>query len=229
MKISKLDLQDLSKNISSTQISEETAISTQETGFIPFGRNDELENPEYTKSQLEATVNEAYQKGLNEGKQIGIQETNQNVLSVEQSSEQKIQRILTSLTAALNEFEQHKVNLKQDMGKLTHHIIKKILKEKIDENFENMILESFEKILPIISQEPKISIIMETTTMAQTQNKIEKIIASNNFTGEIDFIPNPNLSKEDCRVEWNKNGINFDLNEKIKEIDEIIIEYIKSI
>lgn len=227
MKIFKLNLTNLDEKSSTDLIVENVGIAEED--FKPFGYKEDEEKPEYTASELKAQIQEAYQKGLTEGKNLGVQETTQAVLSVEQSAEQGVQSILTQLTTALSEIESQKAAFKQDMSKLTHHVIKKILDEKIKEDFDELILKAFEQILPIISKEPKIEIIMETNLLEKVQPKIHKVITDNKFKGEIEFIPDPSCPPETCRVEWSSSGINFDLKEKIKEIDEIINEYIKSI
>lgn len=227
MKISKLNLTDFSESNVSKQAEPVQDISDKE--FVPFGKEEEEEEqPEYTKTQLDQKVEEAYRKGLEEGKSAGVQETQQTVLTVEQNVEQSVQKVLEALTTALSQFEEEKKSYQNDLGKIAHHTIKKILDKKIEENFEDIIISSFEKMFPAIIKEPNISIKMNPASLEKVKSKMEKIISKNKFKGDIEFVADESLSGDVCQVEWERSGINFDLKEKIKEIDEIINEYIKS-
>jgi len=226
MKVTKLELAKISERNKPTP---SAPIVKKEDSFIPFGYEANVIIPEYTTEQLEAIKTEAYGKGVSDGKNQGVTETKQQVLSVEENAENTINNALSALNQSIIDLREEKTRFKQEITKVAAYSIKKILGEKLKEDFSSLLEQSFSEIYPLLDKEPKLQFYVPERIRDNIEGKIKKIMQTNNYEGDIEVIADQTLTENSCKVEWDKNGIIFDYKEKIDEIDNIINEFIKTI
>ena len=225
MEIKKLDLQDISgSNVGSSAPS----VKKNDKDFTYFG-NVYDEPLEYTKSHLQEVKKENYQRGLDEGYKKGSEEVMAKSLEIENAAKEVISQISSNLTEAINKLEQDKREFTIAMAKIVKSAVEKAGMKVIDDDRADVILKMLEKAAHEFKEVPKLSIRVNEEIFENINKKVSATFQSSGYKGTVEVQQDNTVEPRACRIEWDRTGINVNAEEKIKEIDSILNEYIKSL
>lgn len=208
---------------------EETNLPPAPKNFSYFGRKNDSEEPEFTKTDLSAKTVESQKKGFEEGYGKGKQEVMQTALALEQNTKAAVENIVANLSAFLAAYEEEKKNFMRSMTKVTIAAIQKIASKVIKENTEEVIMQALEKSASIIAKQPEIILKAKKEVLEKIQTKVDELLKAQDFKGKITYIPEENLPDGNCVMQWGESGVNINAPEVIKQIEESLSEYLKSI
>ena len=224
MKITKLNLGTFA-NITTPQVD----VTPAPKNFKYFAQKPSVEEPEFTKTDIASKTTEGFNKGLEQGYSKGKEETIQNALLIEQSTKAAVESVVGSLTKFLAQFEEEKKKYMRDMAKVTIIAIQKIAQKTIKENSEEIILQALEKAAPVFTSQPEIIFKAKKIILEKIRDKVDNLLKTNEFKGKITYVGDETVSDGNCVLEWGESGISINSNEALKQIEEIISEYLKSI
>lgn len=190
----------------------ETTFSTGKEGYDP-------ERESYER-KVEIVRKQAHDNGFKEGHAQALQEI-----------EAKTQETLTLVHTALGQLFETRLEVERGLEvqsvQLAHLTAKKLVtslvKKYPTEEIENLINEC----LMSGYKEPKIVIRSSEELLQSLTAKIEEMVQTTGFQGELAIIPDANLSSLDCTVEWPNGGANRNLAILEKQIQDKIEAYIQ--
>lgn len=188
----------------------------------------EIEEKEFTKKDLDKAQEDAHQAGFNEGFKKAEAEISAKTLQVEQQNTQAISGLSETLSSIETSLSQEKNKFKQDVLNLAKDAFIAVCNNIFDEKAADIFLNAIDEAYPIFERKGKIIIKAQQNIIEKLQPKLEKSISEKENKPEITFeADDANINI--CRLEWGNSGINIDLNEKLKQIENIFNEYLKSL
>lgn len=188
----------------------------------------EVEEKEFTKRDIEKNQKDAHQAGYNEGYKKAESEVTAKTLQVEQQNTQAIAGLSETLSSIETNLEQERTQFKQDVLTLARDAFNAVCGSIFDEKAADIFVNAIDEAYPIFERKGKIIIKAQANIIEKLQPKLEQSLAEKENKPEIIFEAdeaNANI----CRLEWGNSGINIDLNEKLKQIENIFNEYLKSV
>ncbi len=224
MKIEKLNL----GNFAAAK-TENAVLPPAPRNFKYFAQRPDHEEPEFTKSDISTKSKEGYDKGLDDGYNKGKQEVTQGALLIEQQTKAAVENITNGLKTFLAQFEEEKKKYMRDMAKVTIIAIQKIANKTIKENSEEIILQALEKAVPVFVAQPEIIFKAKKIILEKITDKVDNLLKAGDFKGKITYSNDETIADGNCILEWGESGISINGSESLKQIEEIISEYLKSI
>jgi flagellar biosynthesis/type III secretory pathway protein FliH len=197
--------------------------------FSYFGKQNDAEEPEFTKSELSNKSVEAQKKGFEEGFNKGKEEVIQTALAIEQNTKLAVEQIAAQLTKFLAQYDEEKKNFMRNMVKVAMMAIQKISTKVIKENTEEVLLQAFEKASHVFAKQPEIRIKTKKIILEKIQDKVDNILKGQDFKGSVTYVPDESVVDGNCVIEWGTSGVSINSDESMKQIDETLSEYLKSI
>jgi len=225
MKISKLNLGKLAAGRPEAAPQQHPAPKN----FKFFAQSANIEEPEFTKADLTSKSREGYSKGVEEGYSKGKDEIMQNVLVVEQNTRAAVDGMVNNLKDFLDRFEEDKKKYMRDMAKVTIIAIQKIANRTIKENSEDIIIQALEKASHVFVAQPEVIFKAKKIVLEKIRDKVDNILKDKEFKGKVIYTADETIADGNCVLEWGESGISINGNEALKQIEEIISEYLKSI
>ncbi len=223
MKITKFDL----GNFNAAKPSEPLPVAPK--NFSYFGKKEEKEQPEFTKTELDSKLTSEYKKAYEEGYNKGKEEVTQNALLLEQTTKGAVEKITIQIAEFLKSYEEEKKNYQRNMVKVTIAAIKKLTEKALKENSEQVLLEALERSANVFSGQPEIIFRAKKNILDKIKDKVDNILKEHDFKGTITYVPDETIDEGNCLLEWGKSGLSINSNEAMQEIENILSEYIKSI
>ncbi len=196
--------------------------------FSFFGKKPE-EEAEFTKTQLESKQHQAKQEGFNEGKQQGFSEATSNAVAIEQSTRATIENIAAQLTGFLAEYEEQKKNFMRDMVRVTLVAIKMLSEKLIKENTEEVLMQALERSSHIFTKQPQITLRAKKIILEKITDRVDNIIKGKDIKGSVTYVADDSVAEGSCVLEWAESGISINSAETMKQVEETLSEYLKSI
>ena len=188
----------------------------------------EVEDKEFTKTELDKAREQAHQAGLNEGYKKAEAEITEKTLVVEQQNSQAISGVAETLGNIDIKIEEEKRQFKQDIITLARDALNAVCGNVFEEKASEVFASAIDEAYPIYERKGKIVIKASANIIEQLQEKLTKQFAEKELKAEVSFeAEDGNINM--CRLEWENSGINIDLNEKLKQVENIFDEYLKSL
>jgi flagellar biosynthesis/type III secretory pathway protein FliH len=197
--------------------------------FKFFAQSAPVEEVEFTKTDLNKKNTEGYTKGLDEGYSKGKDEVTKTALALEQTTKATVDVVANNLKKFLDEFDEQKKKYMRDMAKVTIIAIQKIAEKTIKENSEEIILQALEKASLVFTTQPEIIFKAKKIILEKIRDKVDNILSNSEFKGKITYVNDETIADGNCVLEWGESGISINAGETLKQIEEIISEYLKSI
>jgi len=223
MKIEKLNLGNFAAGRA------ETALPATPKNFSYFGKKAEVEEAEFTRTDLDSRLQETSKKAQEEGYTKGKEEVMHTVLAVENTTKAAAETLVASLTKFFTDYEEQKNVFMRSMVSVTIAAIKKISEKTIKENSEDVIYQALEKSAAIIAKQPEVIIKAKKISLEKLQARIETLIAGQDFKGTLSFVADESCIDGNCVIQWGESGININAEEIVKQVEEVLSEYLKSI
>jgi len=197
--------------------------------FSYFGKKEAREEPEFTKADLASKSKENHQQGYDEGYKKGKEETVQAVLLIEQETKMVAENIVNQLAGFLQSYEEQKKEYLRNMTKMTMIAIKRISEKVIKENTEEVLLQALEKSAAAFTRQAEITMKAKKNTLEKIQDKVDNILKAKDFRGVVRYVPDEAVAIGSCVIEWGESGVSINSSEVLKQIEENISEFLKSI
>lgn len=142
----------------------------------------------------------------------------------EQSIEQATANALTKIAAAMENLYAERESTRTEMNKnaveVALALIQKFLPEMIQRNglaeIENLVGNT----LADLVNEPRLVIRLSDHMIEVLRGRIDELAARSGFQGDIVLLPDPELSPEDCHIEWADGGIERNTERLWQEIEQ---------
>ena len=223
MKIEKLDLGKFGINKAV-----ESALPHAPKNFSFFGKSED-QQIEFTRAELTAKTNESQKKGFDDGYLKGKDEVMQGALAVEQSTKAAIDGLAANMAKFLASYEEEKKNFMRNMTKVTISAIQKIAHKAIKENAEEVIFQALEKSSAIFTKQPEVVLKAKKDVIEKIRARLDESLKTHDFKGKISYHPDESCADGNCIIEWGESGVNINADEMVKQIEETLSEYLKSI
>ena len=105
---------------------------------------------------------------------------------------------------------------------LAHDITKKLTADTSDEETLSKITQLIQRILPTISDEPKISILVHPSMEPIITEHLDAIMSSSPFWGEINLQADSNMTVSDVTIQWQNGSFVYSQTEIKQRIDQLI-------
>lgn len=208
---------------------EEVVLPSAPKNFSFFGKKGIQEEPEFTKTDLTLKTAESQKKGFEEGFSKGKEETLQTAVILEQTTKATIEAMAAQLAKFMTDYEEEKKNYMRNMVKLTMMAIQKIAEKTIKENTEQVIMQALEKSAAVFTKQPEIILKTKKSALDKIQPRMDDLLKAQDFKGKITYLADETLIDGNCLLQWGESGVNINSVEVIKQIDESLAEYLKSI
>jgi flagellar biosynthesis/type III secretory pathway protein FliH len=225
MKITKLNL----GNLVNTQNEQQQILPPAPKNFSYFAKKAVVEEPEFTKTDLNSRVQTSHNEGVEKGYSKGKEEIIQTALALEQNTKIAVDGLVSNLGKFLSEYEGFKKQYMRDMAHVTILAVQKIAAKTIKENSEEIILQALEKSSQVFLKQPEIIFKAKKIILEKIQGKVDNILKAQEFKGKTIFVADETIADGNCVLEWGESGISINGEESMKKIEEIISEYLKSI
>jgi flagellar assembly protein FliH len=162
---------------------------------------------------------------LAEGHAAGMAEAEDGIARTASETLQVIATEIAGLAAAQNAgIEQ----AHRDALTLAAAIVRKTVPAKIQGTAAVAIEDFVRDCLPQIMEEPRIVVRISDSLLDQIKQDLEQIAARSGFAGQMIVMADPDLSVQDCRIEWADGGAERDSARIWQEIDESIERFLDS-
>lgn len=178
----------------------------------------ESSNKQYNHDEIKSLINNAFEDGYNKAKQEVDRE--------ELHYKEILTHAINNITAKIEEIKPliSDINTKasQELLKFSFILVKKILGDFLDEHYQDILKLKIENCLKLITREPKLKIFISPEVEKFITEKIDEIRRATLFLGEIIILPDPNLHKLSCIVEWDDGFAKIDYNKLLAKIEEVV-------
>ncbi len=184
---------------------------------------EEMTPPPPTFSEEEMAA--CRETALAEGRAAGQAETEAGISRVASEALEVIGSHIGNL-AELQKTSNEKTH--RDALKLAAAIVRKTVPAIAYETAGPAIEDFIRGSLPQIMEEPRIVVRISEPLLEQIKEDMEKIAAQSGFPGQMIVISDPDLSIQDCRIEWADGGAERDSTRIWQEIDQSIERFLES-
>ncbi|OUR75767.1 hypothetical protein A9Q83_16705 [Alphaproteobacteria bacterium 46_93_T64] len=175
----------------------------------------------YTDEDKERMCTEAFQSGHAEGRQEAL-------IGVEASSSEVLNTIGGQLQQMAQTHRNQLENIRCEAASLALAIAKKLAPALISRQPEAEILNMVEECLVDLHDEPRIVLRASETVCDDLSEKIDKLATANGFQGNVILLPDDTKTNGDCRIEWADGGVEREISDTTKKVEEIINRFIRS-
>lgn len=202
----------IEENIVSEVVEEKTEEIVEEWQEEPFVQLEPEEK--YTKEELNIQVLQADKLGYERGYATAKSELEAEANVLMQDISQKLSVLLAKddvIKITEDEaFEVIKKGLQTLVPTLLEEHAKELVSRFLQDNFNNF------------KHNEKLSFYIHPDIISYTQDIIVKLANSNDFEGKISIHKDNKLPKSSCRVEWNDGGVEYNPNEQLSQVEEIL-------
>lgn len=176
---------------------------------------------EKLKEEGELKANDAYTKGLEDGRAQALTEI-----------EAQTQEVLAQLTASSKELlEQRNAlesSLKQEMVHLAYGIASKLSAALIRTKPTAEVQALIEDCLATASKEPRLVVRVAEAVSDEIAKRLDDMKNATSFAGDIVLIGEPQMNPMDCRIEWPDGGSERNQNDVQHQIEDAVQRFVIS-
>lgn len=177
--------------------------------------------PTFSEEEMAACRDAAFTEGHAAGQaetEMGISRIASDALQVIGS---EIGKLAALQTASAEETHRDALSLAVAIVRKT---VPAIALETAAAAIESFVRES----LVLIMEEPRIVVRISDSLLEQIKEDLEQIAVRSGYPGQMIVISDPELSTQDCRIEWADGGAERDSGRIWREIDESIERFLES-
>ena len=175
----------------------------------------EPEEPSYSQEELDEKVDAARNEGYEQGFRNSQQGIDSEVTSLLMDILQKLQALLDSRDAIQKELENQSIEV---MRTIVKKLVPTLQAEQAADLVSKFIADNFNN----FKNEAKLSFYIHPDIISYAQEKIASLAKSYDFEGKIALHKDSLLAKSDCRIEWEKGGIELNGKQQIEKVDEFL-------
>jgi flagellar biosynthesis/type III secretory pathway protein FliH len=200
----------------------------KKSGFTEFGAP--VEEPTiYTQSQFDKAKQDIYQQAYKEGFEKASKDAEQTVIKQQENTNMTASQVLNALQSSLSELEEYKRSYRIKMAELLRHSVERFCHAKFDDQVSEIFLKTIESCSLPLDERLSFKVKLNPEIEPDLSPKLKKHFETLGDAIVTEILPDNAVAKTECIIEWGNTGINIDLKEKMKEIDNILAEFIKSI
>jgi len=171
--------------------------------------------PTFSEAELEATRQEAFEKGKEEG-----------IREASEATESHIRDTTRAIGIQLSEQYRHQqaanADILDDAINAAVAIVRKCFPHMESEHQIIEIEHMVKEILAQIIEEPRVVITVHPEISTPLGERMEMIKSDTHFDGRVVIREDASISPGDCRVEWSNGGADRNSKELWRQIDEIV-------
>ncbi len=175
----------------------------------------------YSEEHKVAFCDEARQAGFAEGQAQAME-----------GIEASLTQILDSMNAQLQQLTQihdsQLGNLKCEAASMAFAIAGKLAPALIARQPEAEVLKMVEECLADLHDEPRIVVRASEPVCSALSEKIDRLTQSTGFQGNVILLPDDTKTDGDCRIEWADGGVDRELEDTHKKVNDIVDRFIRS-
>lgn len=161
----------------------------------------------------------AFDAGFDAGKEEGVRET---LDGIEKQTAESLAKMAEGLNGLFNKQKEANSAAARDAIAAALAVARKILPGLSEGNALGEVERVVESVLKKITGEPKVAAKVNNHICEQLAKRIGVMRQNSNFHGELTLQADPELSKDDCKIEWSGGGAERDMKSLWREIDAII-------
>lgn len=169
----------------------------------------------YTQEELDSRVKIARDEGYEEGFKASQSSLEVNRIELLANVDANLLNIFEKIDAKVFEME-------KDCAELLKAVLRKIvpgvLEEKAKEIVESFIKDNFVN----IKKEAKLSFYANPEVIPYVQEVVAGLARASDFEGKISMHKDAGLGISDCRIEWEKGGVERNAEEILNKVDDVL-------
>lgn len=196
-----------------------------ETSIAP-AEDEPPPEPVFTLSEVKASEQEAFNKGLAQGAEQARAEAQNNFnTSIETALSKVMEEMsgqLSSMLEAMSEFQRCQGD---NALKLAVVVARKVMPQMLYDHAIETVEAVITEVLPAVLDEPRIVVRVNDAVLDQVNSRLDTLGAATGFAGQFIVLADPELGRTDCRVEWADGGVSVSPAKVWKEIDRIVDDH----
>lgn len=169
----------------------------------------------YTQEELESHIKIARDEGYEEGFKASQSSLEVNKIELLANVGANLLNIFERIDAKVFEMEKDCAEL---LKKILRKVVPGVLDERAKEIVENFIKDNFVN----IKKEAKLSFYANPEVIPYVQDVVAGLARINDFEGKISIHKDAGLGLSDCRIEWEKGGVELKSEEILNKIDDVL-------
>lgn len=191
-----------------------------------LGEDDDLDEDEVmdippAPTFSEEEVAQAQQSAFDEGKAAGRHEAAQEI---EQAINSTLTAIAQAIPPAFQNIQNHQNIMAQQAVQVAHAVTKKILPAYVNRHGSEEIISIVMKCLEPLRSEPRLILKVHEDLRDEIFEKVSKIATDFGFDGRVIVMPNSDIEKGDCKIDWSEGGAERTIETLWQEIDAILAQ-----
>ncbi|MCH2037692.1 MAG: hypothetical protein MK137_03775 [Rickettsiales bacterium] len=165
---------------------------------------------------------EGHQSGYDEGYKKAMEEISERDAVAQNDIQKALEQLGNGFTDFTTQYWDQQKTMEAHTIMLAHDITKKLTADTSDEETLSKITQLIQRILPTISDEPKISILVHPSMEPIITEHLDAIMSSSPFWGEINLQADSNMTVSDVTIQWQNGSFVYSQTEIKQRIDQLI-------
>lgn len=180
----------------------------------------------FSEEEVELAKKLGFQEGHQAGYDQGYQKAMEEISERDAVAQNDIQMTLEQLGKGFTDFTthywDHQKTMEANTIMLAHDIAQKLTADTSDEDTLSKITHLIQRILPTISDEPNISILVHPSMEPIISGHLDVIMSSSPFWGEIKLQTDSNMTISDVTIQWENGSFVYSQTEIKHRVDQLI-------
>lgn len=219
MKLERLDLQNFKEGIKL-----EPGVTPRV--FIPSGSKRVEEAPPppppvYNEEDIKTAERDGFKKGFLDGVQEGRRQAESEQAEVDRHLVAMAERFSQAITPLFDHYKQMVMALQQDLPKGALAIARKVAGDALEARADAVIADIITRCCQAVMNEPEITITAHESMGDTLERKLKEMTVKLPASTHIIIVRDPNMPKEDCRIEWKQGAMERITNDLWKQMERI--------
>ncbi len=180
--------------------------------------------PTFSEEELKAAEREAYKKGFLEGTQEGKKQAESEQARVNEALAQTVSAFAESLAPLFASHRALALSLKGDLPKVAMAIARKVAGAALEQNAQAVIEDVALRACEAMAGEPKLTITVQEKLGDTLERKLQEIAGQLPVVTDIAVVRDATMQPADCRIEWNKGGMERSTAALWQQLEKIIAD-----
>ncbi len=176
---------------------------------------------EQIRVEAEQAKTVSLHQGIEQGRQQALDE-------IEEATRNTMNQMAQATHALFSQRNQLESNLKSEMVQLAYAIASKLSSSLVRSYPMAEVEAMIEDCMTIAHREPRLLVRVSEDMLDPINDRLEDMKASTGFPGDIVLIGEPELSPQDCKVEWPDGGSERKLSDIQKQIEDAVQRFVMS-
>jgi len=176
--------------------------------------------PTFSEEELE----QARSAGFTEGRTQGLIEAQ---ASIERQTAMALERMTQGFQDLFAQHHRFREDIGRDAAQLSHTIARKICPELAQRNALVEIEALTRQAVEYLTDEPRVFVRMNQSSMQALGERLEAVMRSAAFEGQVLLRTENSLCDGDCRIEWANGGAERLTDQLWRQVDDMVAHFLK--